>query len=193
MDPFGSHLIGKRFAIPWVFQAKHFDQETGLVYFGNRYYDPELMRWTSLDPLGPVDGMNPYLFAGGNPVCHIDVDGNAAVALPFLIWGVRGASLAVPGLAPIVWGATAGIAAYHTGKHIKAHMEKKKAGKQRDGTPRTNKPQNKQFGNACKEIERKLGRKLSRKEVEGLHRDISKQNYGYHEIVEEGYYKFGGK
>ncbi|MDN3505082.1 MAG: RHS repeat-associated core domain-containing protein [Rhabdochlamydiaceae bacterium] len=61
MDPFGSHLIGRRFVIPWVFQAKHFDQETALVYFGHRYYDPELMRWTSLDPLGPVDGMNPYL------------------------------------------------------------------------------------------------------------------------------------
>ncbi|MDN3505430.1 MAG: RHS repeat-associated core domain-containing protein [Rhabdochlamydiaceae bacterium] len=119
VDPFGSHLIGKTFTIPWVFQAKHFDQETGLVYFGHRYYDPELMRWTSLDPLGPVDGMNPYLFAGGNPVCHIDVDGRIFF---FAIPITAGVAAMVKAL--LVGGGLA-VAAKVTSDQVKKHKEQK--------------------------------------------------------------------
>ena len=37
-----------------------------------------------------------------------------------------------------------------------------------------------------KEIERKLKKKLDKDDREELHRIISKKNYSYHEIVEEG-------
>jgi RHS repeat-associated protein len=50
------------------FQGQPFDPETGLYYFRNRYYDPELGRFISADPLGYVDGPSLYAFAGGDPV-----------------------------------------------------------------------------------------------------------------------------
>jgi RHS repeat-associated protein len=176
--------------VPWIYSTQHYDRETNLIYYGDRYYDPSIRRWITPDPLGPIDSPNLYLFVRNHPLKYMDIRGNFAVTVPILIWGARGASLAVPGLAPIVWGATAGIAAYQAGKHIKNHMEKKKEGKQCDRTPKDHERQNNQFSDACKEIEKKLGRKLSEKDVRRLHDDISKKGYGYHEIVEEGYWKF---
>ncbi len=111
-----------------------------------------------------------------------------------LAWG---AGLAVT--API-WGpaaiitATAATAAY-AGAKMYQHMEarKDKEGKQKDGTPRSSGAQNKQFRGAQKEIEKKLGRKLKDKEIRQLHDEISKKDYGYHDIVEEGDRMFYGK
>ncbi|MCL6614677.1 MAG: RHS repeat-associated core domain-containing protein, partial [Firmicutes bacterium] len=42
------------------FTGKETDRGTGLVYFGARYYDPEVGRWTTVDPAG--DGMNWYAY-----------------------------------------------------------------------------------------------------------------------------------
>lgn len=54
------------------------------------------------------------------------------------------------------------------------------------GTPQSSENQNKQFNDAVKEIERKIGKGLSKDQRNKLHRDISGRDYGYHEIVEEG-------
>ncbi|MCF7806211.1 MAG: RHS repeat-associated core domain-containing protein [Simkaniaceae bacterium] len=187
---YGQNIRDLKPIIPWVYSTQHYDSETQLIYYGDRYYDPSIRRWTTPDPLGEIDSANPYLFVHNNPIKYMDIRGDFALTVPILVWGARGASLAVPGLAPLVWGATAGIAAYQAGKHIKNHMDKKKEGRQHDGTPGDHERQNDQFKDACKEIERKLGRKLSEKDVRRLHNDISKKDYGYHEIVEEGYWKF---
>jgi RHS repeat-associated protein len=48
---------------------------TGLYYYGYRYYAPWLQRWLSPDPLGAINGLNIYCFAGGQPVSNFDVDG----------------------------------------------------------------------------------------------------------------------
>lgn len=48
---------------------------TGLYYYGYRYYAPWLQSWLSVDPLGPVDGLNIYCFAGNSPVVFLDVEG----------------------------------------------------------------------------------------------------------------------
>jgi RHS repeat-associated protein len=48
------------------------DPETGLIYARHRYYDPELGRFISTDPLGYVDGPNLYAFAGNDPVNFTD-------------------------------------------------------------------------------------------------------------------------
>ena len=50
--------------------------------------------------------------------------------------------------------------------------------------------QNKQAKDAIKEIERKLQRKLTPKQIGEFHRHVSKQNYSYHELVDEGYWLF---
>jgi RHS repeat-associated protein len=57
---------------PWRFSSKRYDPETGLVYFGKRYYDPAASRWITEDPLGTIEGANLYAFASNNPLSRID-------------------------------------------------------------------------------------------------------------------------
>ncbi|WP_321959581.1 RHS repeat-associated core domain-containing protein, partial [Burkholderia cenocepacia] len=45
------------------FQGQHFDDETGLHYNRNRYYDPVLGRFISRDPIGLAGGINVYQYA----------------------------------------------------------------------------------------------------------------------------------
>jgi len=54
------------------FQGLPKDPETGLIYVRNRYYDPELGRFITADPLGYVDGPSMYQFAGYSPVNFSD-------------------------------------------------------------------------------------------------------------------------
>jgi RHS repeat-associated protein len=52
----------------------------GMYQFGQRYYDPSLMRWTQPDPLdqtGDLREGNKYLYAGGDPVNFVDPHGQA--------------------------------------------------------------------------------------------------------------------
>ncbi len=50
------------------FTGKERDDETGLYYFGARYYAAWLGRWTSTDPAGFVDGLNLFRYARNSPV-----------------------------------------------------------------------------------------------------------------------------
>lgn len=54
------------------FSGKERDDETGLDYFGVRYYASWLGRWTSADPGGFVDGFNLYQFTQNNPITNTD-------------------------------------------------------------------------------------------------------------------------
>ncbi len=54
----------------------HSEDETGLVYMRARYYEPASGRFISEDP--SRDGVNWYLYADGNPVNKVDVDGRAS-------------------------------------------------------------------------------------------------------------------
>jgi RHS repeat-associated protein len=60
---------------PWRFSSKRFDDETGFVYFGRRYYDPELGRWMTMDPLGYEAGPNMYAYVMNSPLFHFDLYG----------------------------------------------------------------------------------------------------------------------
>jgi RHS repeat-associated protein len=46
--------------------------ETGLVYYRARYYDPSIGRFTQRDPLGQNAGINPYAYVNANPVNFTD-------------------------------------------------------------------------------------------------------------------------
>ncbi|MCP4550385.1 MAG: RHS repeat-associated core domain-containing protein, partial [bacterium] len=56
----------------FTFHGRPFDSETGLYYFRNRYFDPELGRFITADPLGYVDGPSMYQFAGYSPFSFSD-------------------------------------------------------------------------------------------------------------------------
>lgn len=57
---------------PWRFSSKHVDQESKLIYFGRRYYDPETGRWLTPDPMGESAGPNLYAYVNNNPLTHFD-------------------------------------------------------------------------------------------------------------------------
>jgi RHS repeat-associated protein len=62
---------------PYRFNAKEQDPETGIHYYGARYYNPETTVWLSVDKmasLGP--NISPYAFSHNNPVMKVDPDGN---------------------------------------------------------------------------------------------------------------------
>ncbi|MCX5804627.1 MAG: RHS repeat-associated core domain-containing protein, partial [Proteobacteria bacterium] len=46
--------------------------ETGLVYYRARYYDPTIGRFTQRDPIGMNAGINPYAYVNANPVNFTD-------------------------------------------------------------------------------------------------------------------------
>ena len=52
---------------PYGFQGLPRDPETGFLYARNRYFDPEIGRFVTADPLGFVDGPSEYAFASNNP------------------------------------------------------------------------------------------------------------------------------
>ncbi|MBK9119040.1 MAG: hypothetical protein IPM18_05465 [Phycisphaerales bacterium] len=51
----------------WRFSTKQWDDETGLGYWGYRYYSPALGRWVSRDPIEEEGGMNLYAYVGNRP------------------------------------------------------------------------------------------------------------------------------
>ncbi|EFA44263.1 RHS repeat-associated core domain protein [Hallella bergensis DSM 17361] len=56
--------------------AKEFDEETGMYYYGARYYDPRLSLWMSTDPLQEkYQNISTYCYAANNPIKFIDSDG----------------------------------------------------------------------------------------------------------------------
>ncbi len=66
------------------YTGKERDDETGLYYYGARYYLTWLARWTCPDSAGFVDGLNLYQFVQCNPVILIDIQGNTAVTPEYL-------------------------------------------------------------------------------------------------------------
>lgn len=60
---------------PYRFAGKHFDKESGFIYFGHRFYDPQISRFITPDPIGFADGPNLYAYVHNNPITHLDLLG----------------------------------------------------------------------------------------------------------------------
>ena len=78
--PYGEALVDEHatsYEMPWKFNGKELDSETGLYYYGARYYEPVLALWYGVDALTEkYPNMGGYVYCAGNPVKLVDVDGN---------------------------------------------------------------------------------------------------------------------
>ena len=82
-------------ANPLRFSTQFTDEETGLIYYGYRYYSPSLGRWINRDPIEEQGGLNLYSFCADNPLTVIDTDGrenlistlSANSIRSFWVWG----------------------------------------------------------------------------------------------------------
>ncbi|MGX7828888.1 SpvB/TcaC N-terminal domain-containing protein [Actinokineospora sp. 24-640] len=83
---------GQPTPVPYQYGGKELDEETGLLYYGARYYNPRTSIWQSPDPALPeyLDGepnggvlssvnLASYTYANNNPVKVTDPDGRVGV------------------------------------------------------------------------------------------------------------------
>lgn len=64
---------------PWGFANRR--EIAGLSLFTHRFYNPNLMRWQTTDPLSFEEGLNLYNYVFNNPFVHRDPDGQAVILL----------------------------------------------------------------------------------------------------------------
>ena len=83
--PYGEALVDEHntsYEQPWKFNGKELDSETGLYYYGARYYEPTLTLWYGVDALAEkYPNMGGYVYCAGNPVKFVDPDGNENVVV----------------------------------------------------------------------------------------------------------------
>ena len=61
---------------PYLFNAKEFDEETGMYYYGARYYEPRLSLWLSIDPKEEkYSNVSTYCYVISNPLKYTDPTG----------------------------------------------------------------------------------------------------------------------
>ncbi len=83
-SPFGETLratgpLAK--ANPFRFSTKFADGESGLVYYGYRYYAPGLGRFVNRDPIEEEGGNSLYGFAVNDPLNHYDTHGHSPLLI----------------------------------------------------------------------------------------------------------------
>ena len=81
--PFGEVFVEERNNIwntPYLFNAKEFDEETGLYYYGARYYDPRVSLWISTDSQQEqYPFVSTYSYVKNSPLTYIDPEGKSPV------------------------------------------------------------------------------------------------------------------
>jgi RHS repeat-associated protein len=91
-DPYGNLLRNEgsyATSNPFRFSTKYTDVETGLIFYGRRYYSPTLGRFISRDPKEESGGLNLYGFVGNNAINRWDylgmVEIGMSISLPTMV------------------------------------------------------------------------------------------------------------
>ncbi|WP_208022510.1 RHS repeat-associated core domain-containing protein [Desulfonema ishimotonii] len=80
-DSFGN-IVNADFKVPFGFAGGLYDEDTGLIRFGYRDYDPDTGRWTAKDPILFAGGdTDLYGYCVGDPVNWVDFSGLAGVGI----------------------------------------------------------------------------------------------------------------
>ncbi|MER0171405.1 MAG: RHS repeat protein [Nitrosomonas sp.] len=82
-DAFGNGIPTGSTVVNLRFPGQYYDDESGLHYNWNRYYDPKTGRYISSDLIGLAGGLNLYGYVEGNPINAIDPLGLDLVYLNF--------------------------------------------------------------------------------------------------------------
>ena len=77
--PYGELLVDEHSSteeMPYKFNGKEFDQETGLYYYGARYMNPVTSLWYGVAPLAEkYPSVSSLIYCFDNPIKYIDPDG----------------------------------------------------------------------------------------------------------------------
>ncbi len=107
--PFGAVIRAEGTGDIMLFIGKEMDN-TGLYYFGARYYDPEIGRFISRDPVlnGDVDPTRhtPYAYAQSSPLSYVDPDGKFVPVLLGVAAGLTGLASLFINSSALLWTAT---------------------------------------------------------------------------------------
>ena len=78
--PYGELLVDEHSSsadLPYKFNGKELDEETGLYYYGARYMNPLTSMWYGVDAMAEgKTSIGSYVYCMGNPIRMIDPDGN---------------------------------------------------------------------------------------------------------------------
>ena len=78
--PYGELLVDEHSSsaeMPYKFNGKELDEETGLYYYGARYMNPVTNLWYGVDPLAESSPLFcSFVYGSCNPIGRIDPDGN---------------------------------------------------------------------------------------------------------------------
>ncbi|MFZ5453880.1 MAG: RHS repeat-associated core domain-containing protein [Thermodesulfobacteriota bacterium] len=107
------------------FSTKPYDDQTGMSYYGYRFYASAVGRWMTRDPLKETGGKNLYAFVKNNPVEYIDPVGlvnweQAGRSFGGLVgnaFAVAGGAIIATGTAVTGVGLVAGTALVFTGSY----------------------------------------------------------------------------
>ena len=91
-DPYGN-LLSKSGSLAdantYRFSSKEIHANSGMYYYGFRFYEPNLQRWLNQDPMGVAGGINLYGFVGNNPIGFVDAYGLDWTQWPVVQWWER--------------------------------------------------------------------------------------------------------
>jgi RHS repeat-associated protein len=113
--PYGELLVDEHSSsadLPYKFNGKELDEETGLYYYGARYMNPITSMWYGVDPLAEkYPNVSAFVYCMGNPVKLYDPDGKDPKTWNRVWGGVR----FVGGIVQVTGGVVGGIATSWTG------------------------------------------------------------------------------